>query len=319
MKHITRILLALPLLLLLAGAGGGVVESLAGAGALRSYPPHGHMIEVNGLRMRLNCAGSGAPTVIFDAGWADTGLVWQDVQERVARRARSCTYDRAGLGWSDPAPGGAPLTAADAALRLYQLLQAAGEPGPYLLVGHDLGAANLRMFALAYPQDTAGLVLVEAATLESFAARSPAQARRDSADLVILGVAARLAPAGLHRLFFSGGLTPVDLPAAWASAGRAVALRAPGIQTAYRERLGWKDSLRQAGPAEPGSLGDLPLVVLIAARPAPVQDEAAHVQALGLLAGLSARGRQVIVENSDSYIHLRRPEVVAEAVEGLLP
>ncbi|NTU81141.1 MAG: alpha/beta hydrolase [Chloroflexales bacterium] len=97
----------------------------------------------------------------MDAGANDFSLFWARVQPEVVRIARVCVYDRAGLGWSEPSPH--ERTSPTMVRELHTLLERAGEPGPYVLVGHSLGGLNMRLFAQQHPAEVVGLVLVDAA------------------------------------------------------------------------------------------------------------------------------------------------------------
>lgn len=122
--------------------------------------PH-QLIDVGGGRkMNLYCSGEGATTVVFDGPAGDAGWAWHGVQPEVARHTRACIFDRAGFGFSDPSSQ--PNTAESVAADLHKLLTAAGEKGPYVLVGNSLGGANVQVYAYRYPQQVKGLVLVEA-------------------------------------------------------------------------------------------------------------------------------------------------------------
>ena len=112
-----------------------------------------------GRRLNLYCMGSGEPTVLFEAGGFDAAFTWALVQPAVATRTRACSYDRAGLGYSDPSPR-AP-TPANVVDDLHALLAKAGIRGPLVLVGHSLGGFNMKLYAATYPDDVAGLVLVD--------------------------------------------------------------------------------------------------------------------------------------------------------------
>lgn len=120
----------------------------------------GRLIEVAGRSLFLSCTGDKKPTVLLEAGLGGDHTSWERVQPAVAELARVCSYDRAGLGASDPAT--TPRTSADVVQELHQLLAAAGESGPYLLVGHSFGGLFVRHFAHAYPEETLGVILVDA-------------------------------------------------------------------------------------------------------------------------------------------------------------
>ncbi len=124
------------------------------------YARPGALVPVEGHRLNLYCVGSGSPAVVFDSGWEDWAPVWAIVQPEVAKWTRACSYDRAGAGFSDPGP--MPRTSVRIADELRQALHNAHVQGPYILVGHAFGGDNVRTFAMRYPEELAGLVLVEA-------------------------------------------------------------------------------------------------------------------------------------------------------------
>ena len=113
----------------------------------------------HGRRLNLYCVGQGSPTVVFDAGLGGNTASWDLVQPAVALKTRACTYDRAGLGFSDPSTR--PGTSANAVDDLHRLLMAAGIKPPYILVGHSLGGMNARLYADEYPSEVVGMVLVD--------------------------------------------------------------------------------------------------------------------------------------------------------------
>src|SRR5215210_7142030 len=117
---------------------GAAYESISEAADARAYPPPGQMFDVGGYLLHINCIGTGSPTVVIDAGWGDWSASWSSwVQPEVAKTTRVCTYDRAGMGYSEPGP--LPRTAEQFAKELHTLLQNAGIQGPYVLVGHSMG------------------------------------------------------------------------------------------------------------------------------------------------------------------------------------
>ena len=119
----------------------------------------GRLVSVDGRRLYLDCRGSGSPTVVMEAGGEGHSGSWRFVQPGVAGFTRVCVYDRAGAGQSEPAPAG--RHAQEVADELGALLEAASVEPPYVLVGHSLGGIIVRYFALAFPDQVAGMVLVD--------------------------------------------------------------------------------------------------------------------------------------------------------------
>ena len=130
--------------------------------ALRQFTgPHDRIDIGGGRRLNLFCIGSGKHIVLFDAGGSDWSVIWGLVQPAVANGARACSYDRAGLGQSDPARGArTPMAIVE---DLHALIHAAKLSTPLVLVGHSLGGFNVKLYAALYPEDVAGLVLVDPA------------------------------------------------------------------------------------------------------------------------------------------------------------
>jgi pimeloyl-ACP methyl ester carboxylesterase len=104
----------------------------------RRYPLQGELVDVGGFRLHLNCIGQGTPTVVMDAGGAAPSITWGLVPSEIAKFTRVCTYDRAGLGWSDPNPR-ISRTSQQSVNELHLLLTKAGINPLYILVGHSLG------------------------------------------------------------------------------------------------------------------------------------------------------------------------------------
>jgi pimeloyl-ACP methyl ester carboxylesterase len=155
-----------------------LLGSRAKARLAAKYPPPGQIVDVGGYRLHINCQGSpmpGSPTVVMEGGNAESCLTWAAVQPEVARFARVCTYDRAGLGWSERSPK--PRTASNITEELHTLLAKAGVEPPYVLVGHSIGGMFVRYYAHRYPDQVAGMVLVDAAHEEQYL-RFPESMRR---------------------------------------------------------------------------------------------------------------------------------------------
>ena len=242
--------------LMVASVGGGY-ETVRQSIDARAYPMPGQLVDVGGHRMHLHCTGSGSPTVVLEPGHggASSDLGW--VAPAVARDSTVCVYDRAGRGWSDPADG--PQDAARIAADLHTLLERAQVPGPYVLAGHSFGGLYVQTFAATYPDQVAGLVLLDST------APKPGPAlptRTDSYS--ILGRISTVLPAVAHlgagRLLAQA--SPDTLPPPFGGESRANASTAPYLASWIEEFVAANTSMQQAAALT--NLDDKPLVVLTA-------------------------------------------------------
>ena len=293
---------------LLAGTSvlSACTEVRSEAADTAAYPPPGHLVDVGGFRLHLDCVGSGGPTVVIDAGLGAWSTPWHAVQKAVAGTTQVCTYDRAGLGYSDPGPS--PHDAAQFADQLHTLLQRAGLSGPYVLVGHSLGGLTMRVFAKRYPQGVAGVVLIESMSPGNTRTPTPTAASQPQ-GFNFLSAAARL---GLVRVLsgplgFSEGLPPED-----AGAYTALSVTPRYFQTMADETAGIPASLNQAG--EVTTFGALPLTVVSRGRnlnPAWMAGQTALTQ-------LSSNSTQVIARHSGHNVELDEPQVAAAAIVDMV-
>jgi pimeloyl-ACP methyl ester carboxylesterase len=143
-----------------AAAVGGAVETVGLASDQRTYAMPGRLYDVGGYRLHLDCAGSGSPTVVLQSGLGGFSGSWARVAPAVAGTTRVCTYDRAGQGWSEDAPS--PQDGLQTAADLHTLLSRAGEHGPYVLVGNSIGGDYAMTYAARFPEQVAGMVLLDA-------------------------------------------------------------------------------------------------------------------------------------------------------------
>src|SRR5215212_7811162 len=141
-------------------AAGVVYEAAATERDRHAYPPPGRMVDVGGRRLHIACSGEGSPTVVFESGLANMSADWGNVLPQVAATTRACAYDRGGIAWSDDGP--LPRDPRQIATELHMLLEKAGVDGPYVLAGQSFGGLYARMFADRYPDEVAGMVLVDA-------------------------------------------------------------------------------------------------------------------------------------------------------------
>jgi pimeloyl-ACP methyl ester carboxylesterase len=190
-------------IIFIIGAIVGVMFLAAGYQAIgtwrdrRRYPPPGRII--NGLHIWRS--GETGPSVVLESGIAGTSLSWKPVQDRVSAFARVCSYDRAGLGWSDPTR--APRSVDNIVSELRELLRDAAIPAPYILVGHSFGGLVVRHFAALHPSDVAGVVLVDPVAISDWAPLTPAQKHRLGRGVKLSRRGALLAQFGVVRLALS--------------------------------------------------------------------------------------------------------------------
>src|SRR5437660_10342825 len=143
-----RIVLLLLAFLILLAVAGVLYENISEARDRRFNPLEGRLLDVGGRKMHIDCAGEGNPTVILDSGLGDTYLSWRKVQPEIAKFTRVCSYDRAGLGYSEPSP--LPRNSKVFAQELQMLLRNAGISPPFILAGHSMGGYDIRLYAGAY-------------------------------------------------------------------------------------------------------------------------------------------------------------------------
>jgi pimeloyl-ACP methyl ester carboxylesterase len=314
--------LAFGLVMLLLGAPLPVVAQPATPAASSPVAATGDfagLVDIGGgRRLWLECRGTGSPTVVLESGYPDTADVWDTVAlapgsdqtavlPGVASFTRVCAYDRPGTLFppdgrsrSDPVPQ--PRTAADVVADLHALLHTAGVPGPYVMAGHSLGGIIIRLYAATYPDEVAGLVLVDSSHEDQNARFKAALGDENWAAFE------RLQEQELASLADDSTLERIDLDASF-------------------------DQLRQAAAAHP--LPPLPLVVLTRGVPASSQVPPEARAALppdfpwetfdtvwqelqDELAALAPEARHVVAAESGHYIQIQQPDLVIAAIEQVV-
>ncbi|MDN5766893.1 MAG: alpha/beta hydrolase [Humibacillus sp.] len=265
--------------LFLASVGGGY-QTVGAAMEAGTNPMPGQLIDVGGHRLHLRCTGSGSPTVVLEPGGGEMSSNMGWIAPAVARNTRVCVYDRAGRGWSEPADS--PQDGIRIATDLHTLLQRGHEPGPFVLAGHSFGALYVLTYAARYPNEVAGMVLLDS-TNPASATSSAAASPRDEGSSDILGRASALvstaAQLGLGRLygqFDFGSLPPQDQGELRANSATAANLRSTMNEYAHANA-----SMEQAGSLR--DFVDKPLFVLTAG----IGGDAKHTAAQNHLATLS--------------------------------
>ncbi|WP_222269731.1 alpha/beta fold hydrolase [Modestobacter marinus] len=234
---------------------GGAVETVGLAADQRSHAMPGETYDVGGYRLHLTCTGSGSPTVVLQSGLGATSASWAQIVPAVAGTTRVCAYDRAGQGWSEDGPHEQDGIAA--ATDLHTLLDRAGENGPYVLVGHSIGGDHAIPYAARYPEQVAGMVLLDATDPYRATGADAASAEAPSA-VALLPSVARL---GIGRLLPTSFWSTLPEPAA--AQVKAFSSSPRGQRNTRDEYATIPALLFQAQTLT--TLGSTPLVVLTAA------------------------------------------------------
>ena len=307
--RIAQGILAVLALFGIVAATGATYEGIADAKDHSAQAMTGRLVDVGGYRLHLDCRGQGTPTVIMDAGLGGSSLDWSLVQPELASVTQVCSYDRAGMGFSDLGPQ--PRSPSHMAEELHRLLENGGVSGPYVLVAHSLAGKTARMFAAAHPEEVAGVVMVDARG-EMLDTEADTAMFREAlrSEATTYAIARRL---GIARLF---GSRLIDYPMVEPALATQIVLaktNVGAIQTMVDEGMARSDS---DATLASGTLGQTPLVVIAAEdsmRSIPSWQEAQLA-----MTELSTHGRLIVAEHSDHYIQLAQPGIVLEAVKDVL-
>lgn len=251
-------------------AVGGGLETILEAVDRGAHPMTGQLVDVGGHRLHISCTGSGSPTVVLESGAAESSFYWGRIAPAVAGTTKVCVYDRAGRGFSEASAG--PQDGVAVANDLHALLAASGNAGPYVLVGHSTGGAYVRIFAARYPDEVAGMVLLDSQPADAFTAL-PDYPTLYSSTHTVLALLPSVARLGIMRLAYASSFT--DLPEPAQSEERADQAT-PRSAASGRDEFAEIPATLQAAMAFT-SFGDRPLVVVTALAEAlsgwlPAQD-----------------------------------------------
>ncbi len=282
--------------------GGRLYELSAERHDGLQFQAPGRLIDIGGYRLHLNCVGSGSPAVVIEAGWGDSSADWAGVQAGVAGVTRVCTYDRAGMGWSDVSPH--PRTARQFATELHSLLKAADEKGPFVVVAHSMGGFTALVFAHDFPEDMAGLVLVDPQALPP-ASNTPV-VKAPSPGQVSLPVI--LAQIGVVRLFVDPLSLMRSQPTNQSAFGAPPQVTPRFVQTFLDEGRGMSEGGAQAKAID--DLGALPLIVLSRGKDQTPEWAASQ----DLFVRLSSSSQQMFADRSGHRIMFEQPEAAIGSI-----
>jgi pimeloyl-ACP methyl ester carboxylesterase len=328
------------ILLLISGCAAALIglccayQELATRRDRRCYTSAGRSVDIgNQRKLFMVEKGTGATTVVFDSGIAATHLNWCGIQERVSEFARTVTYDRGGLGWSSPSRS--DRTPVNTASELHHALTAAGIHPPYVLVGHSFGGMVMRRFALLYPSEVSGVLLVDPMRCSEW---PPIDADRQATlnrGVNWMRVAIPAAHVGLARLAVTSALCGSGriarrMASASGDGGRHLLGRVTGeLEKMPREiwpvvAAHWSrpdfykgmqrhieavpKTVREMCDAEP--IADIPVLVLTPGKSTPLGED--DLDRIGI------NVKQVIATESAHWIHLDEPDLVIQSIREIV-
>ena len=295
------------------------------------FHQQGHSVQAGSVKLNIDCYGQGNPIVILESGLTVPALGWMKVQPEVAKFTRVCSYDRAGYGWSDPGPE--PRTMSEISKELKVVLDAAGEKGPFVLVGHSLGGFIVRVFTHLYPGEVAGVVLVDASHEDEDdrinallpEALKMQEKKKDEWDAKVNRV---MTPIRVYL-----GLQRLELAMGWSGSSHLskeqrqelsyLRQQSKARKAIVSESAAWPHGVAEVRSA--GGFGDRPLIVLTAGKPydpdplltKEQMDRQSDMWIHDLQAQearLSTHGRQIVVPDSSHMIPYERPDTIISAI-----
>jgi pimeloyl-ACP methyl ester carboxylesterase len=309
--------------LLLAAISGISYQAIEARADARRFHQEGKLVDVGGYKLNIDCNGKGSPTVVLESGGQVPAKGWRLVQPGIANFTRVCSYDRAGYGWSDPGP--MPRKLPQIVHELHTLLQNVGEKPPYILVGHSFGKGSVLLYDKLYPNDVAGLVLVEGGPDKL---RLPASILALAEDDLRRRQRRRMFAPALYFFGISRFLARKDIEGAGESTYDQEwsynAIQPKFIRATTSETENVLNGENEAELADAPTLDDKPLLVLIAGKgmwglPLTSQDwvdlRKTWVDGqIQLAQHLSSQGKWLIVSDSTHMIPEERPDAIVYAV-----
>jgi pimeloyl-ACP methyl ester carboxylesterase len=313
---------------------GGLYQRVGSLRDRKRYASPGRWINVGrGCTLFLFELGVGEPTVIFEAGIGATHLNWRQIQKSVAQFAPTVSYDRGGLGWSGPSR--TARTPGNIAAELHQMLRCASLKPPYVLVGHSFGGLVVRRFALLFPDEVAGVLLIDPMRCEEWPPLNPCSQSQINTGKKLIRYAIPITCSGIARLgvnllFCRARRLSTQLAGAAVPNGHHVLSRIttevgkmprevwpavashwsrPDFYAGLRSHIqSIPDTVREMHVADP--IRTIPVTVLTPASAVPLTENQ--------LDHIGDRVNQVIAVNSDHWIHLDQPELVINSIRDLV-
>jgi pimeloyl-ACP methyl ester carboxylesterase len=316
------------------GVAGVLYQMIGSWRDRRRFASSGRFVNIgNGSKLFLLEMGMGEPTVLFEAGIGATHLNWCHIQESISDSARTASYDRGGLGWSSR--GRTARTPGNIATELNEMLRRAGLKPPFILVGHSFGGLVMRRYASLYPEEVAGVVLIDPMRCEQWPPLDPAKQSQIDLGCRLIRFAIPVASTGFARLMVSllfcraSHLSDHIVGAAGAHKRHvltriktevrkmprkvwpAVAAHwsRPGFYAGIRSHIvSIPDTVTEMDATPP--IREIPVTVLTPANSGALTQ--AHLNRIG------DSTNQVIAHNSEHWIHLDEPDLVLDAIRAMV-
>ena len=284
----------------------------------------GRLVDIGGYSLHLNCTGAGSPTVILEAGLGSNSLDWSMVQPEAAKLTRVCSYDRAGSGWSESSPK-KPRVSSIIAQELHALLQSAGLQSPYILVGSSFGGINVRMYERKFPDEVAGIVLVDSSHEQQFEIMNFSTEIPSWSKFLFVQVKAYTGWTRIEHQMQEPHHSFNRFDEETRKAYLAKLNTTNAIIALAEESENFLQSTEQMKEAD-GLMGNKPLIVITAGKysfSGPVETEETKEQqrkwnALQLdLVSKSSAGKQIIAKDSGHGISIEEPKIIVDAIKEI--
>lgn len=275
------------------------------------YQPPGVLVNIGSSNLHAVVSGEGEPTIVLEAGMGGFSVDWTLVQPKLSEISKVLSYDRAGYGWSQT--NEERVTSEEYVEDLRMLLATLKLEPPYILVGHSFGGLNMRLFAATYPEEIAGLVLVDSVHEHFYLHADMSEKRRVSFSEMLkayrLGFV--LAPLGIPR-FLKLPIGPKRLPQENLRQAKAVGYKSSTYKSVYLELMKAPESAKQVQGAEP--IPDtIPITVLSAGK----QSEEWREQQQRLCE-LNNNTNHIIANESWHSIQIHDPTTVISVVKEMV-
>ena len=315
MRHTThRHWIRVPPLCLSVALAGVTYQYLSLTFERHRHPMPGHLVKVGDGYMHLYCIGTGSPTIVLDSGLGDSYIEWATVQNGLSKFDRVCSYDRAGMGYSDPSP--ARRNSVAFASELHTLLHQAEVYSPYVLVGHSMAAYDIRIYQASYPEEVVGLVFVDGS--------HPEQLQRLPPEMHVMG------PEWIRQGRMWEFLTPFGVARLWGICGDDPELRAAECTfNDARENAEERASVRQSAEQAKLTPSKLKIPVLVVSHdpdkdaddlsPEVKQRYAVAWTAMqDELAAISAKSTHLVARGSGHYIQTDSPQFLVNSIHDFI-